>query len=147
MLTRQTLSSSQQHQELFVYDVPTGTISLCSFGDEGSVPRSPQQHFWDAEHPLLLACELAGTGAAQKKKGATAIDSELEVATLFATPQGIVLQECQNVQTCQVILLRHSDTLVTTLALNSTYEMSHAMCLHLRAALMALGCVKLHLIP
>ena len=122
MLTRQMHSSSQQHQELFVYDVQTGTISICSFGDEGSVPRSPQQHFWDAEHPLLLACELASTGIAQKKsKGATAVDSGLEVATMFATPQGIVLQECQNVQTCQVILLRHSDMLMA----NSTYELSH----------------------
>lgn len=104
MLTRQASSSQQQTQELFVYDVQTGTISICSFGDEG-VPRCPQQHFWDAEHPLLLACELAKTGSVQKKRvGATAEAAGLEVAMLFATPQGIVLQECQPTEACQVFL-------------------------------------------
>ncbi len=104
MLTRQASSSQQQTQELFVYDVQTGTISICSFGDEG-VPRCPQQHFWDAEHPLLLACELAKTGSAQKKRtAATAEAAGLEVAMLFATPQGIVLQECQPTEACQVLL-------------------------------------------
>ncbi|DBA86980.1 TPA: hypothetical protein ACH3X2_000362 [Trebouxia sp. C0005] len=104
MLTRQASSSQQQSQELFVYDVQTGTISICSFGDEGAL-RCPQQHFWDAEHPLLLACELAKTGNAQKKRTAAAAEAAgLEVAMLFATPQGIVLQECQPTEACQGVV-------------------------------------------
>ncbi len=117
MLTRQATSGQQQTQELFVYDVQTGTISICSFGDEG-VPRCPQQHFWDAEHPLLLACELAKPGNAQKKRtGATAEAVGLEVAMLFATPQGIVLQECQPTEACQVLLSVFHCTLNTFPAL------------------------------
>ena len=103
MLTRQTRSSQQQSQELFVYDVPTGTMSICSFGDE-SIPAAPQQHLWDAEHPLLLACELATAGNAMRRTSTTAEGAGLEVATLFATPQGIVLQERQPIQDCQVLL-------------------------------------------
>ncbi|KAA6420943.1 MAG: intraflagellar transport protein, partial [Trebouxia sp. A1-2] len=104
MLTRQASSSQQQSQELFVYDVQTGTISICSFGDEGAL-RCPQQHFWDAEHPLLLACELAKTGNAQKKRTAAAAEAAgLEVAMLFATPQGIVLQQCQPTEACQGVV-------------------------------------------
>lgn len=101
LLTRQAQSSQQaQAHEIFVYDIQTGTISICSFGD---APAAPQQHFWDAEHPLLLACELAKTHTAQRKsKAATAEDTGLEVATLFATPQGIVLQDCSTLQACQV---------------------------------------------
>ena len=95
MLTKQMQGSQGASQELFVYDVPSGTLSLCSFGHD-STPCTPQHHVWDAEHPLLLACELARTGNPQKKmKGATAEAGKLEVATLFATPQGIVMQERQ----------------------------------------------------
>lgn len=102
MLTREARSSQQGAQELFVYDVQTGTISIFSSGDD-LVCRAPQQHFWDAEHPLLLACEMARTrNAPGKRKGTTTEGPGLEVATLFATPQGIVLQECQSIESSQV---------------------------------------------
>ena len=103
LLTKQTHSSQQgEAQELFVYDLQTGTISTCSFGDT-AVPAAPQQHFWDAEHPLLLACELAREGSRRESRAvATAEKSGLEVATMFATPQGMVLQDCSSLPACQV---------------------------------------------
>ena len=104
LLTKQGHSSQQpQAQELFVYDLQTGTISTCSFGDTAA-PAAPQQHFWDAEHPLLLACELATGGSApgSSAAAATAEESGLEVATMFATPQGMVLQDCSSLSACQV---------------------------------------------
>ena len=130
MLTRQATSSQQQTQELFVYDVQTGTISICSFGDEG-VSRCPQQHFWDTEHPLLLACELAKSGNAQKKRtGANTEGVGLEVAMLFATPQGIVLQECQPTQACQVLLqvLYLSSTCIHYEHLPCSHTTLHGLC-------------------
>ena len=103
MLTRQAQSREQaQAQELFVYDVQAGTISICSFGD-AAVPAIPQQHFWDIEQPLLLACELARTGGTKRKRtGTTSGECELEVAMLFATPQGIVMQDRSCLVACQV---------------------------------------------
>lgn len=102
-MTKQAQTSQQlQAKELFVYDLQTGTISTCSFGD-AAVPAAPQQHFWDAEHPLLLACELATAGTAHRRMAAaTAEESGLEVATMFATPQGMVLQDCSSLPACQV---------------------------------------------
>ena len=101
LLTRQIAHSPHTSQELFVYDIPTGTLSICSFGHDHST-CIPQHHFWDQEHPLLLACEVARTGNQQQRlKAATAAGGKLEVATLFATPQGIVLQDCQAMDTFQ----------------------------------------------
>lgn len=90
-----------------MYDLQTGTISTCSFGDT-AVPAAPQQHFWDAQHPLLLACELATGGSALGNTAvaaATAEESGLMVATMFATPQGMVLQDCSSLPPCQVHLI------------------------------------------
>ncbi|KAL3159993.1 hypothetical protein ABBQ38_010381 [Trebouxia sp. C0009 RCD-2024] len=103
LLTKQAQSSQQaQAQELFVYDLQTGTISTCSFGD-GAGLTTPQQHFWDAEHPLLLACELAKAGMAHgASRGGRGEEGGLEVAMMFATPQGIVLQDCSALPPCQV---------------------------------------------
>ena len=103
LLTKQVQNSQQaQAQELFVYDLQTGTISTCSFGD-ASGPTAPQQHFWDAEHPLLLACELAKAGTAHGAcRGGSGEEGVLEVAMMFATPQGIVLQDCSALPACQV---------------------------------------------
>ena len=103
LLTKQAHNTQAlQAKELFVYDLQTGTISTCSFGD-AAVSAAPQQHFWDAEHPLLLACELARAGTAHgRRSGATAEESGLEVATMFATPQGMVLQDCSPLSACQV---------------------------------------------
>ena len=107
MLTKQTQATQQTPtKELFVYDVQTGTISTCSFGD-GAVPAVPQQHVWDAEHPLLLACELDDSGSRQSKsRGSTAEGLGLEVATMFATPQGMVLQDRSCQHDCQVSVRR-----------------------------------------
>lgn len=85
-----------------MYDLQTGTISTCSFGDPAGL-TTPQQHFWDAEHPLLLTCELAKAGTAHRTSMAgSGGESGLEVATMFATPQGMVLQDCSALPACQV---------------------------------------------
>lgn len=85
-----------------MYDLQTGTSSTCSFGDGGQL-TAPQQHFWDAEHPLLLACELAKAGMASGAgSGGRGQEGGLEVAMMFATPQGMVLQDCSALPPCQV---------------------------------------------
>lgn len=100
-MTRQHGSSGQQTQELFVYDVQTGVTSICTFGEDSSFPRQPQQHIWDSEHPLLLTCEMGGEDDNQHRDNSLVLP-EVTLVTLFATPHGVVLQDSQTIKECQV---------------------------------------------
>lgn len=104
LLTQQNGSVGKRAQELFVYDIQTGVTSTCTFSANNSLLGQPQHHVWDSEHPLLLACEMSGSHSQPDMLPV------LTVVTMFATPQGVVLQDSQLLQECQVNLRSHPST-------------------------------------
>lgn len=91
----------QQSRELFVYDIQTGVTSTCSFGTDSKTELVPHDHLWDSQHPLLLTCQ-AVEASAGRRQPPDSTQSGVTLVTMFATPQGVVLQDTQLISDCQV---------------------------------------------